>query len=481
MNLPERQHAPGFKWGGDPSEFKMWVLPTYVCRSLDEGKTWSEPILLNRPWCGCIHSMIELESGRIVLVGQEVIPQWRHATVMFVSGDEGQTWRRSNVLDIGQGRHDHAGSIEGTIVQRRDGSLYQLLRTETGWLYESTSADGIEWTDMRQSPLRSVTCWPSWDGFPTDESRCCGTPLPEIDPIIAPVARNSRFLFPTTNAGRGRHRSSSPSITERGVAFRIRISRTPAGRIVDHDDAGKPADESGRRRSRSGRDPDAPKHNFGSDYTRWHRHVRDSTTAERPGSVESVYAERVQEQLHRLGSSLLVYNAGVGSNTTVLARQRFANDVLKHQPKIVVIQFGLNDAAVDVWKTPPAATPRVSLADYEENLRWMVETARDKGIRPVLMTTNPLRWIARTKEPYGRPPYSPDEPDGFDKPVLTAYNACVRDLASELKVPVVDIHSAFSKRNPDELLLDGMHPNDDGHALITELLLPVIREQVSPR
>jgi lysophospholipase L1-like esterase len=203
----------------------------------------------------------------------------------------------------------------------------------------------------------------------------------------------------------------------------------------------------------------------------------DSTTAERPGAVESVYAERVQEQLLRIGSSLLVYNAGVGSNTTDNARRRFQKDVLDHQPGIVVIQFGLNDAAVDVWKDPPATEPRISLADYEANLRWMVETARSNGIRPILMTTNPLRWSAKTKELYGRPPYDPDAPHGFDKPVLTAYNACVRELAKELNTPVVDVHAAFSAKNPDDLLLDGMHPNDDGHALIAELLLPVIRAQ----
>ena len=30
----------------------------------------------------------------------------------------------------------------------------------------------------------------------------------------------------------------------------------------------------------------------------------------------------------------------------------------------------------------------------------------------------------------------------------------------------------------DELLLDGMHPNDKGHAIVAERLLPAIRDQV---
>ena len=144
-NLAEQKSPTGWHWGEKSVSWQDFVLPIYVCRSLDDGKTWEEPVFLNRPWCGCIHSLIETKTGRLVLVGQEVIPEWRHATVMFVSDDQGKTWKRSNVLDYGIGAHDHAGSIEGTVVERKDGSLYLLLRTESGFLWEATSRDGLRW------------------------------------------------------------------------------------------------------------------------------------------------------------------------------------------------------------------------------------------------------------------------------------------------------------------------------------------------
>jgi hypothetical protein len=87
-----------------------FVLPTYTCRSTDDGKTWETPVKLSDPWCGCIHSLIQMKSGPLVLVGQEIIPQWRHATVMWASDDLGKTWQRGDVLDYGVGEHDHAGS-----------------------------------------------------------------------------------------------------------------------------------------------------------------------------------------------------------------------------------------------------------------------------------------------------------------------------------------------------------------------------------
>jgi lysophospholipase L1-like esterase len=204
----------------------------------------------------------------------------------------------------------------------------------------------------------------------------------------------------------------------------------------------------------------------------------DSTTAERPGAVEKVYAQRVQETLQGIGSTLSVYNAGVPSNTTRNGRDRFAKDVLAHRPHVVVIQFGINDAAVDVWKQPPATAPRVPLSEYEQNLRWMVATLREQQIKPVLMTTNPTRWTSKLRDLYGKPPYRPDEPDGFDAPVLASYNEAVRRIAAELAVPLVDVHAAFTAQNADKLLLDGMHPNDAGHQLIAGLLVPILRDQL---
>jgi len=108
----------------------------------------------------------------------------------------------------------------------------------------------------------------------------------------------------------------------------------------------------------------------------------------------------------------------------------------------------------------------------------MIAAAREQKIKPILMTTNPLRWTDKIRELYGKPPYRPDDADGFDTPVLSHYNDAVRRLAAELGVPLVEVHKTFSAKDPDALLLDGMHPNEKGHELITELLLPVIREQL---
>ncbi|NLX99337.1 MAG: SGNH/GDSL hydrolase family protein [Rhodopirellula sp.] len=200
----------------------------------------------------------------------------------------------------------------------------------------------------------------------------------------------------------------------------------------------------------------------------------DSTTA--PRGDLPIYSLLLQKALAAQGLSTKVVNAGVGGNTTVNARARFEKDVLARNPRLVIIQFGINDAAVNVWKSPPATQPDVSLQDYEANLRYFVQTLRKLRAEAVLMTPNPCRWTKQLLELYGKPPHRPDDPDGYNV-LLRRYADAVRRIASQEKTPLVDVYEAFQAydREPgqsiDDLLLDGMHPNAKGHELVAKLLL----------
>jgi lysophospholipase L1-like esterase len=210
----------------------------------------------------------------------------------------------------------------------------------------------------------------------------------------------------------------------------------------------------------------------------------DSTTAPRK-TIENVYADRLAEALGKEGVAVEVINAGVPGNTTEHARKRFERDVMARDPDVVILQFGINDSAIDVWRNPPATGPRVGKGRYEENLRHLIRTLKARGVKVILMTPNPLRWTAKTKRLYGKPPYDPDDPDGFEG-MLPAYRAAMRQVAEQEEVPLVDVFAAFMAygqqegRSVDDLLLDGMHPNDQGHRIVAERLREEIARSAGP-
>jgi lysophospholipase L1-like esterase len=483
MNLTERAQPKGWRWGEKAVSWQEFVLPTYTCRSTDEGQTWEAPVKLSDPWCGCIHSLIQMKSGRIVLVGQEIIPQWRHATVMWVSDDLGKSWQRGDMLDYGVGTHDHAGSLEGSVIERRDGSLYLLLRTESGFLWEATSRDGLKWEGLKQTTIPSVTCCPQmarltdgriallWNAPPRHDPKS-GSSRSELSLAFSEdeTATWSKPVIVAANHAPG-GRVSYPYLYERkpgelwittmqgDLRMKINVADLGAGEIPIFVPPPKAQPKPGGIIM------------FG-----------DSTTAPR-GAVK-VYATRVEIALQSIGSSLSVSNSGVPSNTTVQARKRLQEEVLRHKPRIVVMQFGINDSAVDVWKKPPMTEPRVSLSAFIDNYRAMITEAQQQGAKVIVMTTNPLRWTSKLRELYGKPPYHADAEDGFESLNLTRYNDALRTLATELKVPLVDVHTAYPafaekhKTTIDAMLTDGMHPGDLGHQLVAELLAPAIRDAV---
>lgn len=205
----------------------------------------------------------------------------------------------------------------------------------------------------------------------------------------------------------------------------------------------------------------------------------DSTTAPR-GSLP-VYLDLLKRDLPKKGMEVAVINAGIPGNTTEAARKRFTKDVVDQHPDLVVIQFGINDSAIDVWKTPPAVEPRVAIEQFAGNLDYFIETLEQQKCKVILMTPNSLRWAPKTLELYGKAPFHPNDPDGFNV-LLASYADRVRKIATARAIPLVDVYAAYqaygtnNEQSIDDLLSDGMHPNARGHQLVADLLIKVLLE-----
>lgn len=196
----------------------------------------------------------------------------------------------------------------------------------------------------------------------------------------------------------------------------------------------------------------------------------NSVTATRK-TINQVFAQRLPSLLSQKGIASTVINSGVpGSHTGRLADndvikvkhalERFETDVLTHKPDLVIMDFGINDAAID----PRKNASRIPLADYKKNMEFMITQMQAKGIKVLLMTPN-----AR---------------GGKEKDVVNAklseYVNVVRSLHQAYNTGFVDNFQLFfdyekkAGRDLNALLLDGIHPNDQGHEMMANLIVKEI-------
>lgn len=207
----------------------------------------------------------------------------------------------------------------------------------------------------------------------------------------------------------------------------------------------------------------------------------DGSTALRPKIV--TYSELLKQTFQEKNIPIEVVNAGFPSNTTAAALKRMPKDVLAKNPSLVIIQFGIMDSIVDVHKNPPAEQSRVPLPSFISNIETFIDAIRNQQGDVILMTPNRLAWHKDTRELYGKPPYNPEDPEGFNV-VLDTYVQALRDLAARKNVTLIDINAAYQKYPAEtgqpysKLLLGGQTPNDRGHQLVYDLLMQKMSEKL---
>jgi lysophospholipase L1-like esterase len=138
-------------------------------------------------------------------------------------------------------------------------------------------------------------------------------------------------------------------------------------------------------------------------------------------------------------------NEGISGHTTRDALKRIDRDVLRHQPDLVTVMFGLNDMT------------RVPLDEYRQNLVTIIEKCRAAGAKVLLCTPNSV--ITTSSRPSEK---------------LKEYCEIVRRVSREQRVALCDCYRAFEavrKQDPLAwrlLMSDEIHPNRDGHQLLAE-------------
>jgi lysophospholipase L1-like esterase len=148
------------------------------------------------------------------------------------------------------------------------------------------------------------------------------------------------------------------------------------------------------------------------------------------------------------------FNRGIVGQTTPQMLIRFHQDVVALQPKVVVIQAGVNDLLV------------ASEGVTAENFMSMVDIAKANGIRVVLASLIPV-CDCYTKQTGLRP-----------QGKIISLNGWIKDYAARSGAVYLDYYSALADgRNfKKELTGDGLFPNDAGYGVMAPLAEKAIAE-----
>jgi sialidase-1 len=132
----------------------------YLRLSRDEAGTWSEPIrvapddgyhVLNNA------RLVQLSGGRLIAPmavesttggspGRD-----HYISHCYLSDDGGRSWRRGRGVDL-----PRRGAMEPGVIEKKDGRVHMILRTQLGRIYACESTDGGEtFSEPRPTPLTS--------------------------------------------------------------------------------------------------------------------------------------------------------------------------------------------------------------------------------------------------------------------------------------------------------------------------------------
>jgi hypothetical protein len=137
----------------DDCRLEIWAI-----RSVDGGKTWIDRQRILEGYNPNFFGFVQTRGGRLVATVPHLVRDpGRYVACSLTSDDDGKTWKRSNLIDLG-GHGHHSGAMEPTVAELSDGRLLMLIRTHWARFWEAFSDDGgLSWRTIRPSQIESTS------------------------------------------------------------------------------------------------------------------------------------------------------------------------------------------------------------------------------------------------------------------------------------------------------------------------------------
>lgn len=159
------------------------------------------------------------------------------------------------------------------------------------------------------------------------------------------------------------------------------------------------------------------------------------------------------------------FNLGISADTSrnVLARAEaeITARTRHNVPPIVIIQIGINDSCAE------PSSSMVPIDEYKTNLQKLIETLRPISSKLIFVGLSAYDETKTTSASWGEYYYTNKS--------IKAYEAQMKAVAGAANASFVSLFDEFAKAMQGrELLADGLHPNNDGHTAIFDIVKPAL-------
>jgi lysophospholipase L1-like esterase len=174
-------------------------------------------------------------------------------------------------------------------------------------------------------------------------------------------------------------------------------------------------------------------------------------------------------RLRHPDDGLSFFNVGIGGHSALEGRRRLDHDVLRYNPTLVLVNFGMNDAGY-------AAGTKASRFDV--HMGAILDALAARKVRVVWLEPTPVDTRGLTAQ----------APAARRAANLERFVQYVRSEGARRGIPVVPLfdalREAISFDGPQDrlgkLIPDRIHPSSGGHALVAAAILRALGEELEP-
>lgn len=186
---------------------------------------------------------------------------------------------------------------------------------------------------------------------------------------------------------------------------------------------------------------------------------------------ENVYWNRLKKKLNQFRDYIPVnmINVSIGGTTAMQSLNRVDRHVLRHEPDLVIVCFGLNDV-------------NGTLSDYITSLEAIFKKCKDAGVDVIFMTPNMLNTRVADDTPERLMQYAKKTAGMQNSGKMDEFMSAAISTAKQEGIPVCDCYAKWkelAKEQDITMLLANRinHPVSEMHQLFADSLYEMIMEK----